>query len=799
MKNFYTNLCLSILIIVSILFFSFKWADETFTNMASPQASPPPMTTKYDILYTPEGVKDIIQMQDRTNHTTLTYMDDITKRRPHRTCPPGTTYDITQGGCIPQCPPGTTYDARIQGCAPVCLPFQTLSYTNQGPLNDTSAVCVAKCWDIQYYDIYTGSCQNCPVGYTGDGNNNCIVKAQCPHGQVPVDNYGTCVGCPPGKILNDQYQCDDICPPHKKYNSDGTCSLKCPAPNQYSDPLYGCINCPTGYLVDGSNVCQPRPPCPVGHFLDNAGIECVSECPYYDKYDPTNNICIPICTGANPIYDKNTIQCVPCPAGQIYSGSYNTCIPGPTTPPPTCPPGFQPTKTGCESVCPHWRMNNAINPGTCDLRCPSKTQFFDDKVSFGCVDCPTGFTVDAYNSCTVPVPTTPAPTCGPGYIRNSTTRECDSVCPIWRMNDPKNPRECALICPAPNQYYDAVYNYGCANCPAGYGVDNNNQCTIALPPPPPPPPPSVGGGGTGVGDAAAAPPKNPSVSNFSIKAINYTSGDHNSSFSVTLILNVNLSNNTAVDHYDVLDSTQSSVLPGPGTPGNSTVTTKPLQWRVNSTNTYTLKMYDANGNVLTSSSGNSTINVQIATSSSGTSIPQNAFYYSYSVAGAGGGGGGGHGREPTGKRCKGCCCIDGTSPSSAYELVYTDGGPGGSGGDGEVKTGGWSISTSGGGGSVSANPGKGGKGGIGGSSQGTEGGGGGASTLTIGGGATVTAQGGGGGGKGGLGRTGSTGSTAGSGGGGKGGTGGVGGNDGGTGSPGADGSVQYTIYYANIT
>jgi hypothetical protein len=137
-------------------------------------------------------------------------------------------------------------------------------------------------------------------------------------------------------------------------------------------------------------------------------------------------------------------------------------------------------------------VNDTSNPTSCDLRCPLKTQYFDDKTMFGCVDCPTGFTVDAYNNCTVPVPTSPPPTCGPGFYMNTTTKKCTTDCPYWRYNDPTNPKNCLPMCPSSTQRYDNQYNFGCESCPTGYGVDNNNECTILLPtPPPPPPPPSI--------------------------------------------------------------------------------------------------------------------------------------------------------------------------------------------------------------------------------------------------------------------------------------------------------------------
>ena len=484
MKELYKNICICLFIVFLIIFMMFHYCDESFTNTNTNNE----ITTKYDIKYSPSGVQDIIQVKDTNANVSLTYIDDITRRNPHRiTCPPGYINDKTRG-CIKSCPPGQVYDSKSKKCAPTCLPFQKVSYT------DTSASCTAKCWDIQYYDIFSGNCYDCPIGYKGDGNNNCIPTKTCATGQKVIDNYGTCTQCTTGQYVDSHNKCQDICPSYQHYNADGSCTLKCPNPNQYSDPLYGCINCPTGYLVDGSNVCQPHAPCPEGTFLDNAGINCVSQCPVYDTYDTTKNLCVPICSGSTPIYDQYSKSCIPCPDGQMYSGSYNKCKPAPTPPPPTCGPGFVmgTSNQGCKSICPDWRVNDTSNPTTCDLRCPLKTQYFDDKTMFGCVDCPTGFTVDAYNDCTVPVPTSPPPTCGPGYYMNTTTKTCTSNCPYWRYNDPTNPKNCLPMCSSNTQRYDNQYNFGCESCPTRYAVDNNNECTILLPtPPPPPPPPSI--------------------------------------------------------------------------------------------------------------------------------------------------------------------------------------------------------------------------------------------------------------------------------------------------------------------
>ena len=436
-----------------------------------------PMKTDYNIQYTPDGVKDIIKMTDSTNpYASVTYIDDITSIRPKTSCPTNYIKDSVLG-CIPQCPQGYTYDTKIKSCVPICATHQQLKY-----VSDSSAICVSKCWDIQYYDLNSSKCVNCPIGYKGDGNNNCIALKPCSAGSVMVDNYGTCKSCPHGQTIDPKtFQCNPICKPFEKYNDDGTCTLQCPNQNQYYDPLYDqCISCPIGYLVNDQNQCVPRAPCPQGQFLDNAGINCVNECPVYDKYDPVTGTCKPICSGNTPIFNTLSLECVPCAANTIYSGSYNKCVPAPTPPPPTCAPGFTVVDNECQSLCPNWLINDPKDPRTCIPRCASKSQYFDDVNTYSCIDCPTGFTVDTFNKCTVPLPTSPPEPCKAGYIMNTTSNKCESICPPWRQNDPSNSLQCTLLCSDPSQYYDTVYNFGCTNCPPGFGVDNNNKCTIPL-------------------------------------------------------------------------------------------------------------------------------------------------------------------------------------------------------------------------------------------------------------------------------------------------------------------------------
>ena len=434
----------------------------TTSNPTSVTKAPSNFITSYFQQFSKDGVKDIINIKDRAANTTLSYYDTVT--------------DLQH---IPRkCPEGYVYDMKTKTCNAQCPTFEKMTYPHG---KDSSGVCTPKCTkSYQYYDIFTGDCKECPIGYKSDGNNNCIAMEPCSHGAQYIDHVSGCQSCPFGQSFDASFQCTSNCLSYEDYNYDGTCSLKCPLDYQFSDPNYGCQNCPTGYLKDGSNNCVLAPPCPVGEFRDSAG-RCLSECYVYDKYDAGTKTCAPICSGSNPIYNPLSKECIPCPAGQVYSGANNTCVPAPTQPAPTCGPGYSKQVDGtCKSYCDYWRQNDTGNPTSCVLKCP-KTQYFDNVINFGCVDCPDGYTVNAYNKCQAP----PKATCGPGYIMNPTTNECESYCDDWRINDTKNPRKCNLICPSPNERYDTNQN-DCIKCPPNYEVNSNNVCveksTITCPP-----------------------------------------------------------------------------------------------------------------------------------------------------------------------------------------------------------------------------------------------------------------------------------------------------------------------------
>ena len=336
----------------------------------------------------------------------------------------------------------------------------------------------------QYYDITTDNCQYCPIGYgvENNRNNKCIPLETCPSGMKYVNNTGICLPCPSGKKYDDTTNCVNKCFDYQNLNADGTCSLTCPLRNQRWDPhTKHCVNCPAGYVADGHNNCVPAPTCSPGLILDSNN-NCVAKCTmYWERYDKTTNSCVQICL-ANQQYKNGS--CMDCPNGGRSDGN-NGCLPGPTTPPMTCPTGYNLVNNKCESYCPIWEKNNLINTSICDPICYRNTQYFNT-TTHSCLSCPQGQISDGKNGC-IPAPT-PAPTplvCTPGYALNSSSTACNSICPPWRQNNLQNPSQCDLRCPiSTHTYYDTT-KFKCMDCPNGGTADNNNKCIAPTTTPPP--------------------------------------------------------------------------------------------------------------------------------------------------------------------------------------------------------------------------------------------------------------------------------------------------------------------------
>jgi hypothetical protein len=323
-----------------------------------------------------------------------------------------------------------------------------------------------------------------------------------------VDNTGTCLPCLDGKKYDNGINCVNICLDYQSLNTDGTCSLICPLRNQRWDPINHCVNCPAGYIADGHNNCVPAPTCPPGQVLDSNN-NCVAKCTVdWEHYDATTNSCVQTCR-ANQQYINGqraeSLQqltlgvaslpdefgsCTDCPNGGMSDGN-NGCLPGPTTPPLSCPAGFNLINNKCESYCPIWEKNNLLHPTLCDPICNRNTQYFD-QTTYKCLDCPPGQISDGNNGCKDAPTTAPTPlVCTPGYALNSAGTACNSICPPWRQNNLQNPSKCDLRCPkSTHTYYDTT-QFACMDCPNGGTTDDNNTCIAptTTPPPPPPPPP----------------------------------------------------------------------------------------------------------------------------------------------------------------------------------------------------------------------------------------------------------------------------------------------------------------------
>lgn len=317
--------------------------------------------------------------------------------------------------------------------------------------------CTNKCQDMQqYFDTTSKTCRFCPIGYTNDGNNNCIPLETCPYDLKYIDNTKNCVSCPIGKHYDDTINCVDICLPYETYQPDGTCSLKCPSRMQYYDKQeQTCKTCPAGYLDDDHNNCVPAPTCPPGQILD-VNQNCVAKCTEnWTRFDVTSNTCVPRCSDGQQLKDN---QCVDCPSNTMSDG-INNCIPKPTEPPPKCHQGYQydSVQKKCVTFCQPGYKNNLYNPLQCDPLCYGYS-FFSNGT---CIPCPDGKMSDGNNGCKdIPTPSPTPLVCSPGYqvSKDSATGKetCQSICPPNRINNKLNPLLCDFVCQDPNDVYSSV-------------------------------------------------------------------------------------------------------------------------------------------------------------------------------------------------------------------------------------------------------------------------------------------------------------------------------------------------------
>jgi hypothetical protein len=359
-----------------------------------------------------------------------------------------------------------------------CTPYQTFT---QDP-NTGIASCANICQDTQQYFDTTGkTCRYCPIGYTNDGNNNCVPLETCPYGLKYVDHTKNCVSCPVGQKYDDTINCVDICLDYESYQPDGTCKLKCPSRLQYYDKTtQSCLSCPAGYLEDDHNNCVPAPTCPPGQIPD-VNQTCVTQCTQsWTRYDVTSNTCVPRCYDGQQLVNN---QCVDCPDGTMSDGN-NNCVPLPTTPPPTCNPGYNydAVQKKCVSDCPTGYKNNLFNNLQCDPMC-----FGYEYYSNGtCLTCPDGQVSDGKNGC-MAAPT-PAPTpliCSEGYQPTTDTatgkQTCQSICPPNRINNKLNPKVCDLICQDPNEIVNTTTKQ-CTPCDSNSTPNDEHTQCLTIPP-----------------------------------------------------------------------------------------------------------------------------------------------------------------------------------------------------------------------------------------------------------------------------------------------------------------------------
>ena len=404
-------------------------------------------------------------------------------------CPFGYQTD-NQNNCIPlpDCPVGTKYSDNTGNCIPYSIPVIPVANTckyyqldNSIASNNNADCTKLHCTATypngkrkQYYDLQQQKCVDCPVGYSANEHNICVINSECPDG----------------------FKMDST-------SATGCVSVCTQSWEQWDTAAQACVNKCTGKDIHGY-LNQKT----VFTTVLNTGTG------VYDTVGSLNNgFNTDSCStgggggtgggtggggggggggGVNPggINDMNTYTCTNCPDSFISDGA-NGCKLGPTPPAPTCEPGYDMVNGVCSLPCTDWRKYD-INTDSCELRCKDLNNHWEtNKNGTGqCVACVLGFTADADNNCTVKIPikpvmNTPVPSCAPGsysYIDpNTEETKCKSVCPVYTKPDPIDPTVCNSLCVG-NLYYDGKSSgtpagSGCVSCGNGYLADpDNNTC-----------------------------------------------------------------------------------------------------------------------------------------------------------------------------------------------------------------------------------------------------------------------------------------------------------------------------------
>ena len=396
-------------------------------------------------------------------------------------CPFGYQTD-NQNNCIPlpDCPVGTKYSDNTGNCIPYSIPVIPVANTckyyqldNSIASNNNADCTKLHCTATypngkrkQYYDLQQQKCVDCPVGYSANEHNICVINSECPDG----------------------FKMDST-------SATGCVSVCTQSWEQWDTAAQACVNKCTGKDIHGY-LNQKT----VFTTVLNTGTG------VYDTVGSLNNgFNTDSCStgggggggtggggGVNPggINDMNTYTCTNCPDSFISDGA-NGCKLGPTPPAPTCEPGYDMVNGVCSLPCTDWRKYD-INTDSCELRCKDLNNHWEtNKNGTGqCVACVLGFTADADNNCTVKIPikpvmNTPVPSCAPGsysYIDpNTEETKCKSVCPVYTKPDPIDPTVCNSLCVG-NLYYDGKSSgtpagSGCVSCGNGYLADpDTNTC-----------------------------------------------------------------------------------------------------------------------------------------------------------------------------------------------------------------------------------------------------------------------------------------------------------------------------------
>ncbi|KAI0565742.1 Tyrosine-protein kinase ephrin type A/B receptor-like protein [Gracilaria domingensis] len=273
---------------------------------------------------------------------------------------------VFANGTCADCPPGKQFRRATRSCESCQIGFLKI---REGP----------------------GPCLPCPSGsFSISGATECFA---CPENQAPVMADGSCGKCSAGSFFQEfRLGCSE-CPPGTFTSVENVFNRCVPCERNTFALLPGaseCFACPENQapiMPDGS--CGQ---CPPGSFLDDLSGSCV-EC-FPGSFSNVPNVfsrCIQC--GGNSFAPQGAAECIPCPIGQVFINSTQSCE-------PDCEPGFFYDESALECLpCAVNQFSRGRGLGFCN---PCLFGSFARVGSSTCFLCPPGQSfIEAIDGCGV--------------------------------------------------------------------------------------------------------------------------------------------------------------------------------------------------------------------------------------------------------------------------------------------------------------------------------------------------------------------------------------------------------------